>query len=259
MAMSTIDIFKTTVNLGEDEKAEVTNAAEFDKVVQSRRSVRLYTDEAIPEEIMMKCLRIALLAPNSSNLQPWQFIWVRDQDKKSRLVEYCLSQPAAKTARELVVAVARPDFWKPVRDQMLQVIDKKDPEKVKAVRQYYEKIVPLAYNQGPLGIFGLIKRVIIFFRSISNPMPHGPVSRKDMLIWANKTTALACENFMLAMRANGFDTCPMEGMDPVRIKKLLDLPSQADICMVISAGKRAPGGVYGNRIRFSEDQFIKIV
>jgi hypothetical protein len=29
--------------------------------------------------------------------------------------------------------------------------------------------------------------------------------------------------------------------------------------MVISAGKRAPGGVYGNRIRFAEEQFIRIV
>ena len=50
---------------------------------------------------------------------------------------------------------------------------------------------------------------------------------------------------MLAMTAHGFDTCPMEGMDGKRVKQLLDLPSGAEICMVISCGKRAPEGVYG--------------
>ena len=61
---------------------------------------------------------------------------------------------------------------------------------------------------------------------------------------------------MLSLRAAGYDSCPMEGMDGVRVKKLLNLPSQAEICMVISAGKRAPGGVYGPRIRFDSSYFI---
>ncbi len=257
--MSKIGIFNSTVDLGNSEAAAIIDTEEFIKTVESRRSVRVFTEDEIPEEVMKKCLQLALLAPNSSNLQPWQFYWVRDPDKKQKLVEACLSQPAAKTAKELVVAVARPDFWKPVRAQMLEVISKKEPEKVKAILQYYQKIVPLVYNQGPLGLFGLVKQVIIFFRGLQKPTPRGPVSRNDMLIWAHKTTALACENLMLALRAHNFDSCPMEGMDAKRIKNLLNLPSAADICMVISAGKRAPGGVYGNRIRFSEDQFIKII
>ncbi|MBL7830369.1 MAG: nitroreductase family protein [Saprospiraceae bacterium] len=257
--MSGVDIFNSTVNLGDSEDALETNAAEFDKVIESRRSVRIYTDDEIPEAIMKKCLHQALLAPNSSNLQPWQFFWVRDINKKNKLVEYCLSQPSAKTAKELVVAVARPDFWKQNREQMLRIIEKKDPAQVKAVLQYYQKIVPLVYNQGFLELFGLLKRLIVFFRALKIPTPRGPVNRSGMLIWAHKSTALACQNFMLAMRANGFDSCPMEGMDPVRIKKLLELPSEADICMVISAGKRAKNGVYGSQIRFNEDQFIKIV
>jgi len=64
---------------------------------------------------------------------------------------------------------------------------------------------------------------------------------------------------MLALRAYGFDSCPMEGMDPERIRRMLDLPRAAEVCMVISAGKRAPNGVYGNRIRFDQDFFVKEV
>ena len=85
---------------------------EFVKTVESRRSIRIYNDEPVLEEDMKHCLELALLAPNSSNLQPWEFYWVRDQEKKELLVDYCLGQPAAATAQELVVCVARPDFWK---------------------------------------------------------------------------------------------------------------------------------------------------
>jgi nitroreductase len=78
-----------------------------------------------------------------------------------------------------------------------------------------------------------------------------------MRVWAHKTTALACENYMLAMRAHGYDTCPMEGFDEVKIRRVLQLPSDAEVTMVISAGKRAKDGVYGPRVRFERELFIK--
>ena len=61
---------------------------------------------------------------------------------------------------------------------------------------------------------------------------------------------------MLSLRAYGYDSCPMEGMDSARIKKLLGLSSPAEISMVISAGKRAENGVYGKQIRFKSKYFI---
>ncbi len=81
----------------------------------------------------------------------------------------------------------------------------------------------------------------------------------DMNIWAQKSTALACQTFMLSLRAFGYDSCPMEGIDSYRIKKLLKLPKKAQISMVISAGKRAHNGVYGKRFRLEKERFIKII
>jgi len=257
--LNKVDIFKKVPEFKFEEKAIKTNPEEFCKVVESRRSVRVYTEGKIPEEIVKKCLDLTLLAPNSSNLQTWEFYWVRNKGKKEKLVEYCLSQPAAATAAELIVCVARPDHWKKNNSMMLQLFDQKKKEKHKGAWQYYNKIVPLAYNQGPFGLFGLIKKIAIFFRGLSKPTPRGPGSRKEMEVWAQKSTALACQNLMLSFRAFGYDSCPMEGMDSLRVKKLLNLPSQAKICMVISAGKRAPNGVYGKRIRFNKEEFIKIV
>ena len=66
------------------ENAPTIDKAEFIKTVKSRRSVRVYTDEPIQEKDMMECLELALLAPNSSNLQPWEFYWVRDKKKKEK-------------------------------------------------------------------------------------------------------------------------------------------------------------------------------
>ncbi len=81
----------------------------FRKVVESRRSVRKFTDKPIPEDVLNACLDLALLAPNSSNLQPWTFYVVQDAAKKKQIVKACLGQLAAKTASELIVCVARTD------------------------------------------------------------------------------------------------------------------------------------------------------
>ena len=66
------------------EKAVEVDKNEFIKAVKSRRSVRIYNDEPVLEEDMKECLELALLAPNSSNLQPWEFYWVKDEHKKSK-------------------------------------------------------------------------------------------------------------------------------------------------------------------------------
>ena len=94
----------------------------------------------------MECLELALLAPTSSNLQCWEFYWVKNPDKKKKLIDYCLGQPAAKTAQELIVCVARPDNWQLNTEIMLDMV--KDKELPKAVSTYYKKIVPLAYMRG---------------------------------------------------------------------------------------------------------------
>jgi nitroreductase len=61
---------------------------------------------------------------------------------------------------------------------------------------------------------------------------------------------------MYAMKAEGYDTCPMEGMDSLRVKKLLKLPKAAEISMIIGCGKGLPEGVYGERFRVSPRNII---
>ena len=93
---------------------------DFFDLIDKRRSVRKFSNESIPEGVITKALQAALLAANSSNLQPWEFYWVTDRTNKDDLVKACFSQNAAKTAQELIVAVSRIDTWKRNRNLILK-------------------------------------------------------------------------------------------------------------------------------------------
>lgn len=252
----TSEFIESVPNFHYTEPTVAINQVEFEKVIRSRRSVRVYTDDPVPEDVMRKCLELALLAPSSSNLQPWELYWVRDREKKQQLVQFCLNQPAAATAQELIVCVARLDTWRRNRNIMLDMLASWGDRAPKAMLEYYRKIVPLACGHGPFYMFGPIKKLLMTLMALRKPLPRGPASKSDMRVWAHKSTALACQNLMLALRAADFDSCPMEGMDATRIRKLLRLPRHAEVCMVISVGKRADNGVYGKQIRFDNSLFL---
>lgn len=236
------------------EKAEDCSWTEFSKVIGSRRSVRVYDETVVPETVVRNAIDAGLIAPTSSNLQQTEFYWVRNPDKKEKLVDACLGQPAARTAKELVVIVARTNTW---RRNSIDVINQlRAAGAPKSALSYYEKIVPLAYNNGPFGVMGLVKRLVFTFKGLREPTPREPKSYADIRVWAHKSAALAAENFMLAVTAQGFDTCPMEGHDSSRVKKILGLGCGAEICMVVSVGKRAAGGVYGPRMRLPRERFV---
>ena len=229
------------------------NVESFRQVVMSRSSVRKFTDKPIPQDVLDDCLDMALLAPCSSGLQPWEFYVVRSKDKKTKLVKACMSQFAAKTAAELIVCVARTDR---VGDYAKKILhDWPTPEMPPLVKRYYQ-LIPYNYAPGPLNSLGLLKKAAVSVGVIVTPVPRGPFTQKDLDLWATKSTALACENLVLAFRAHGFDTCMMEGFDQQRVSKLLKLPSSAIPIMVIGAGERAEDGVFFPQIRFDRQLFI---
>lgn len=238
------------------EPAVETDFSAFETVVRSRRSVRVFSPEPIPEAITEKCLEMALLAPSSSNLQTWQYYWVADQEKKKALAAACLDQSAAKTAQVLIVCVVKPNLWKRHSQDMLSDLNKTEgaPE---IMKKYYRFVTPLVYSQGIFSIFGLIKRVLFSIIGLFKAVPRYPVNYAQLREWSVKSAALGCENLMLAFRAQGYDTCPMEGFDECRVKKILGLSwCQQHVVMIIAAGKRAEGGVYGPQIRFPSSRAI---
>lgn len=224
--------------------------------INYRRSVRIYDENIeIDSEIVKKCIQQATLAPNSSNMQLWEFYHVTSKDKLKKLTEACLSQNAASTAKQMVVVVVRKDLWKnrvKVHQKYLQkIFGKKSKDQYssreKFALNYYHKIMPFAYSDF-LGLFGYVKYAIGWITGLFKPS-YRQFRNSDMRIVAHKSAGLAAQTFMLSMAAEGYDTCPMEGSDSLRIKRILGLPLSTEINMAISCGVRKVEGVYGERFR----------
>jgi nitroreductase len=139
---------------------------------------------------------------------------------------------------------------------MLEVLNSGTVTVPKSVHDYYTKIVRLAYTTGPLSVAAPFKWLLFTIMGFFKVVPREPLGKPGLKLWAAKSTALACENLMLAFSAHGFDTCPMEGLDSKRVKKILGLPRSSVVVMAVSVGRRAPEGVYGSRVRFPSSQFV---
>ena len=225
---------------------------EFFEAVRARRSVRKYTTASVPPSVIQAALDAALIAPNSSNMQTWGFYWVKTPQKKKTLIEACLSQGAAKTAQEFVVVTAEPRLWKRNRDEMIQRL--KASNAPSFALDYYQKLMPFTYG---FQFLAPIKWLIFNGVGIFRPMMRHPWSSKDREIVAIKSAALACENFMLAIAAQGFGSCPMEGFDESRVRRILGLRGSDRVVMVISVG--APDlerGIWGPQVRFDRSWFV---
>jgi nitroreductase len=53
--------------------------------IKTRRTVRDFKPDAVPESVVNKMLRAARWAPSSSNSQPWHFIVIRNKDTLAAL------------------------------------------------------------------------------------------------------------------------------------------------------------------------------
>ena len=232
----------------------------FETIVQERRSVRKYdTNTPFDHDAVKRSIERAVLAPNSSNMQLWEFHRIKSPEALKKVSWMCMNQGAARTARELVVVVGRRDLWRKRQralvDEMNRVYPDISSKQAQRAMNYYKNLIPKYYWSDWLDLLGFCKKVLYFFVGLKRPMVrHG--NRTDIRISVHKSAALASQNFMMSMKAEGYDTCPMEGMDAKRVKVFLKLPRKAEIVMIIGCGPAAEGGIYSERFRVPNDKVI---
>lgn len=234
------------------------------EAIAYRRSCRVYKNQPIDTNKVKQCIENATLAPTSSNLQLWEFYHVTNKDTIKKMAYACFNQNAARTAQELVVVVARKDLWKKRSKANIDFLniafDKPDLEerlqkRKKMALNYYKKLMPLTYFD-ILGIFGMLKYIAFQAVGLFRPI-YRQARLSDMRIVAHKSAGLAAQNFMIGMAAIGYDTCPMEGSDTLRVKRILGIPWRAEINMIISCGLRDDKGIYGPRFRVPFEEVYK--
>lgn len=230
----------------------------LEEVLNYRRSVRDYDpSKKLDTDKVKKCIELATLAPNSSNMQLWEFYHIVDKEQLDKLSHGCLDQSATATAQQAVVFVTRRDLFRQRAKAVLAFekgnIARHSPEdrqekRLKDREMYYGKIIPFMYGQF-FGLQGLLRKLIVRSVHLFRPMVTA-VSEADSRIVVHKSCALAAQTFMIAMANEGYDTCPLEGFDGIRVKKLLGLPRGAEINMVVSCGIRnGEKGIWGERFR----------
>ena len=221
-------------------KAEATLDPILSAIFQ-RRAIRDFAPVHIPVATRDLLLQSARQAPSSFNMQPYRLYWVESPAQRDGVAKLCMSQNAAQTASALVVAVA--DIGSLHSTAQLQLTWMREsgfPAHKIREHERTARIGRIIFMPGPLNLFGILKKALFglvnVFKSIGSP----PVLRHEVFKWAGKSTALACQNLMIAAEVVGLNTCPMEGFDGQRLLRYLGLSRKhQEIVMVIAVGKKS--------------------
>ena len=65
----------------------VERSRDFYKLMDRRRSVRVFSDEPVPMEVIENAIRVAGTAPSGAHMQPWRFAVVTDPEMKRKIRE----------------------------------------------------------------------------------------------------------------------------------------------------------------------------
>ncbi len=175
----------------------------FDAIEQ-RRSVKHYDPAFVmPEEHVRKLMEAALLSPTSFNIQNWRFVLVRDPEMKKQLRAAAWNQAQVEHASLTVVLCADLHSWN------------KEPHRY--------------YANSPAQT-----------RDFLGPMIRKCYDEKHELMRdeAMRSIGIAAQTLMLAAKALGYDSGALVGFDPDKVAKLINLPADHVIGMLLVIGKR---------------------
>lgn len=84
-----LDIMGVTIKKYLLEKDGGIRSLDVFETLRKRKSVRSYVQTSVTDEVLVRVLNAARLAPSAGNIQPWHFIIVKDDDKRSRIAKGC--------------------------------------------------------------------------------------------------------------------------------------------------------------------------
>lgn len=216
----------------------------FEALVRSRRAIHRFDPRPVDPSDVEAILAAAQLAPSSFNLQPYSFLWVRTPALREQLAALCLGQAAARSAPELIVCVARWDRWRATGEEHLAWL--REQAVPAATLNFHADIyakMRVFFARGPFNVLGLARTLASALLGLVRPVLRPPANRAEHETWAVKSAALACAHAMLAARARGLDTCPLEGFDARRVARLLGLRGDRySLPMILALGYRDAGG-----------------
>ncbi|GAA5532092.1 nitroreductase family protein [Deinococcus aluminii] len=189
--------------------ATLTRPLTVPEAIQTRRSIRKFAPEPINPDDLSEILRLASLAPTANNVQPTRFAVIQDPELQTKLQEAAYGQTQVTSAPAVIV----------VYSDMEDVLNTAE-----------ETVHPgMGEEQIKTRAAGLRKN----FESQD-------VAQRGQ--WGLTQANIAFGFLMLAARGLGYDTVPMLGFDPQKVRDLLGLPEHVQFAGMLPIGKRAEEG-----------------
>jgi len=76
------------------------------EAMEERVNVKVYDKRDVPEELIAQILHAGTLAASAGDIQPWEFIVVKDKQKKAEISIACLRQKHVEDAPLLIIVCA---------------------------------------------------------------------------------------------------------------------------------------------------------
>ena len=188
---------------------------EFYEAVKRRRTVREFSEKAVPEEAVRRVLAAGLKAPSNAHLKSWQFILLRDRQKRARAVAEKLKARDMKDREEIERFLARFD------EAELKKVYRRSLPRQQAMMLEAPELLLVCYKAKPLAECRTLFEL--------NPLAS---------VW------MCIENIMLALVAEGLFGCTYTPYETGGVKEFLGVPAGYEIAAVIPFGfpKEPPQG-----------------
>ena len=190
--------------------------------IKTRRAIKKFDNTyKMSDEQVQSLMKLTLLSPTSYNQQNWRFVTVTDQKVKERIHVAAHNQAQPLDGSLVILLCGNMNAWK---DDPMRYWKNHPLEKQEHVRDALHK----KYSD-----------------SLQN--------RRDE---AMRSCGFAAQTIMLAAKQMGLDSCPMVGFEYDEMAKIINLPDDHIIVMMIVVGKAAsPAAERGGQLPLDEVVF----
>lgn len=201
----------------------------IDQLIHERKSVRKYKENVvIPHEEIQTLLQKAITAPSSSNMQPWRFIVIEDQQVKKELRVIANNQEQVETSSAIIAVLGDLEMYKNA-----------------------EKIYDANYEQK------FMPRELADLMIKNSLALYGNLPQETMKNIVHFDAGLISMQIMLLAKDMGYDTVPMGGFDKGKFAEKFNLlPNEVPILLIAIGEAAAPA--YGSS-RLPLEQIVRYI
>jgi len=182
---------------------------EFKDIVTQRYATKKFDGRKIDQKKVDELLEIIRYAASSLNVQPWRIKVISDPKLKEKLAPVSFNQAQITTCSHLLIFCADKDLAS--RRNTLEKYLIKGGAKKEDLKEYMNMIDGSINNMNP----------------------------EQKLSWAQRMMFLAVGNAINGAKSLGFDSCPMEGFQPIEYSKILKLPDNLVPTVLVTIGYAA--------------------